>query len=211
MATRKPAPSKSLVASLKPLLRTRKATLSIGDMLDRVEAGDGPGPVLLILTLPVLMPLPPGVSMILALPLLWVAPQIVIGRREIWLPRFLSTRTLKRPELVKLVRRVLPPLAWVEGFVYPRLQFLAEGAGAVAVGVACTLLAIVLVLPIPFANLAPALALGAFSIGLSRRDGLFVLAGYGLIAIAIVVVDLGAHGFAFGVNRVWAFLATKGL
>jgi hypothetical protein len=206
MSPSKPASPKSLVASLKPLLRTRKATLSIGEMLDRVETQDGPGPVLLVLTLPVLLPLPPGFSMILALPLLWVAPQIAIGRREIWLPRFLSSRTVKRQELVKVVRRVLPALAWVEGLVHPRLRFLAAGAGAAMVGVACTLLAIVLVLPIPFANLAPALALGAFSIGLARQDGLFVLAGYGLIATAVGIVDLGAQGFAFGLHHLIAAL-----
>ena len=58
-----------------------------------------------------------------------------------------------------------------------------------------------LVLPIPFANLVPALALGAFSIGLMRKDGLFVLAGYGKIAIAAGVIGLGVHGFALALSR----------
>ena len=79
------------------------------------------------------------------------------------------------------------------GLVYPRLRFLAEGAGAAMVGVACTLLAIVLVLPIPFAKPGPGPGPGAFFIGLARQDGLFVLAGYGLIAMAVAVVDLGAR------------------
>lgn len=69
------------------------------------------------------------------------------------------------------------------------------------VGVACTLLAVVLVLPIPFANFVPALALGAFSIGLTRKDGLFVLAGYGLIALAAGVIVLGIHGFSLGLSH----------
>jgi hypothetical protein len=58
----------SLAASLKPFLRLRKAELTLGEMLERVESDDGPGPVLFILTLPVLLPLPPGFSMVLALP-----------------------------------------------------------------------------------------------------------------------------------------------
>ena len=45
----------SLVASLKPLLRMRKAKISIGELLDRIEDDDGPGPVLFALTLPVLL------------------------------------------------------------------------------------------------------------------------------------------------------------
>lgn len=173
-------------------------------MLDRVEAEDGPGPVLLVLTLPVLLPLPPGFSMVLALPLLLVAPQIIIGRREVWLPKFLSRRKIKRPALVKVIHRVLPPLERVEKLVRPRLGFLTTGVGASMVGVACTLIAVVLVLPIPFANLVPSLAMGAFSIGLTRKDGLFVLGGYGLIVLAAVVVGLGVHGFTLGLNHLRA-------
>jgi hypothetical protein len=201
----RPSPS-SLADSLKRLLRVRKPELSLGDMLDRVEIDDGPGPVLLVLTLPVLLPLPPGFSMVLALPLLIVSPQIVIGRREVWLPTFLSRRTIKRRALVKLLHRVLPLLERVERIVRPRLDFLTQGAGASMVGLACTLIAIVLVLPIPFANLVPALAMGAFSIGLTRKDGLFVLAGYGLIALAVVVVALGVRGVSLGLGHLRAHI-----
>jgi hypothetical protein len=77
------ATSPSLAANLRPFLDLGKAELSLGEMLDRIETGDGPGPVLLIMTLPILPPLPPGVSMVLALPLMLLAPQIVVGRREL--------------------------------------------------------------------------------------------------------------------------------
>jgi hypothetical protein len=178
----------------------RKAELSFGEMVDRIESADGPGPVLLVL------PLPPGVSMVLALPLLLVAPQIVIGRREIWLPKWLSRRTIKRAPLIKLIKRVLPPLDRAEKIVRPRLCFLTGRIGASIVGVACTIIALVLVLPIPFANLVPALALGAFSIGLTRKDGVFVLAGYGLIAVAAGVIVLGAHWLALGLGYLRQFV-----
>jgi len=39
-----------------------------------------------------------------------------------------------------------------------------------------------------------------------RRDGLFVLAGYALIVIAAVVIDLGVRGFGFGLHQLRAFL-----
>jgi hypothetical protein len=65
------------------------------------------------------------------------------------------------------------------------------------VGVACTLIAVVLVPPVPFANLAPALAMGALSIGLTRKDGVFVLAGYGLILVALGVIALGVEAFSW--------------
>jgi hypothetical protein len=191
----------SLVASLKPLLRMRKAEISVGELVERLEDADGPGPVLFALTLPVMLPMPPGVSMVLALPLLMVAPQIVLGRRELWMPRFLSRRTIKRKELVKLLHRVLPTLEKFEKLVKPRLTFLTGRTGARMVGAACSLIALVLVLPIPFANLVPSIAMGMFALGLTRRDGLLVLAGYGLIVIAAMVIALGVHGFRIGIGH----------
>jgi hypothetical protein len=205
MRARRSSPSSSLADSLKPFLRLRRPELTLGEMLDRVEVKDGAGPVLLVLTLPVLLPLPPGFSMVFALPLLLVAPQIVVGRQEVWLPKFLTRRKIKRPALVKVLHRVLPVIERVEKVVRPRLGFLTEGAGASMVGVACTLVAVVLVLPIPFANLVPSLAMGAFSIGLTRKDGLFVLGGYGLIGLAAVVVGLGVDGVSLGFSHVRTF------
>jgi hypothetical protein len=206
MSSRPSAAAHSVAGSLKPFLRLRKDELTLGEMLDRVESDDGPGPLLFVLTLPVLLPLPPGFSMVLALPLLLVAPQIIVGRRRVWLPQFLLRRSIKREALVKLIRRVLPSVERVESFVRPRLRFLTGRAGAAIVGVACTIIALVLVLPIPFANLAPAVAMGAFAIGLTRKDGLFILAGYALMAIAAAVVDLGVHGFALGFSQLRSWL-----
>jgi hypothetical protein len=82
-----------------------------------------------------------------------------------------------------------------------RLRFLTGRIGASFVGVACTIVALVLVLPIPFANLVPTLRLSAFSIGLTSKDGLFVLAGYGLIAVAGGVIVLGPRGLALGLSH----------
>ena len=191
----------SLVASLKPLLRMRKDKISVGELMQRLEDADGPGPVLFALTLPVLLPMPPGVSMLLALPLLMVAPQIVVGRRELWMPKALSRRTVTREALAKLLHRVMPSLERFEKLARPRLTFLTGRNGTRLVGVACSLIALVLVLPIPFANLVPAMACCVFAMGLTRRDGLLILAGYGLIAIAVVVVVLGVHGFRIGLGR----------
>src|SRR5580698_3966390 len=130
MATKPKPAGESLAAALRPLLRSRKARLTIGEMMARIEVGDGLGPVLFVLTLPVLLPLPPGVSMVAALPLLIVAPQIMIGRRFVWLPKALSDKTLDRRELAKLLRRVLPMVKRAEKVVKPRLRFLTGRLGA---------------------------------------------------------------------------------
>jgi hypothetical protein len=193
--------ARSLAASLEPLAQPSAGDLTIGGMMRRIESEDGPGPVLFILTLPVLLPLPPGVSMILALPLLLVAPQIILGRRCLWLPRALSKRSIKHDDLVKLLHRVIPWLEKGERYVRPRLRFLTGRLGARVVGCACTLIALLLVLPIPFANLAPAIAMSVFALGLARRDGLLILGGYALLALAGLIIWLGVHGFTFGIGQ----------
>ena len=194
----------SLVASLKPLLRIRKARMTVGELMDRLEDSDGPGPVLFALTLPVLLPMPPGVSMVLALLLLdrRAADRPGAPARSCGCPRRCQrAERVTRQELTKLLRRVLPLLERFEKVVHPRLLFLTGRTGSRVVGVACTLIALVLVLPIPFANLVPSVALGVFALGLTRRDGLLILAGYGLIILAVVVVALGVHGARIGLSE----------
>jgi hypothetical protein len=183
----------SVSAGLRELLRSRRAQLSLGEIVDRFEGRGGLGPVLFVLALPILLPLPPGASMVLSLPLLVVTPQIVVGRAQLWLPRWLAKRTLERKAFAKLARRLLPPLERIEALGKPRLSFLTGTIGTRFIGVAATVIALILVLPIPFANLLPALALGLLALGLTRKDGLMVLGGYGFLGLALSVIGLGAH------------------
>src|SRR5215469_5112385 len=102
-----PKQGRTLSGTLKALMRGCETDqLALGDLLDEIEQDEGPGPVLFVLTLPVLLPTPPGVSMVLALPLLMVAPQIVVGRRKLWMPKALAKQTIERKALDKLVPRI---------------------------------------------------------------------------------------------------------
>jgi hypothetical protein len=201
------APSQdSMAARLKPLMRKQSDFIQLSEMVDRIDGDEGPGPVLFVLTLPVLLPLPPGVSMVMALPILLVAPQVVVGRKTLWLPGWLGRRTVKHAELVKLLGRVMPMLQRIERVVHPRLGVLTGRTGEMLAGFACTVIGVILVLPIPFANLLPSWSLGAFSLGLTRRDGACILAGYGLLAAALGVIALAAFGVDLGVGRIRALI-----
>ena len=196
----------SLADRLRPLLHSDKAEIRLDEMVARLEGHDGLGPVLFVLTLPVMLPLPPGVSMVMALPVLVVAPQVAAGRRKLWLPGWLARRKLKHDGLAKLLHRLLPLLEKAERVVKPRLAALTGRMGEALAGFACTLLGIILVLPIPFANLLPSWSLAALSLGLTRRDGVFVMAGYGLLFAALGVIALGCFGVDFGIGRIKAAL-----
>ncbi len=151
-----------------------------------------------------LLPLPPGVSMVMALPILIVAPQIMVDRRKLWLPDWLGRRTLDRAKLAKLLHRMLPTLERLEAVVRPRLTLLTGRAGQMLAGLACTVMGVILVLPIPFANLLPSWSIVSFALGLTRRDGLLVLAGYALMIAALGLIALVAFGVDLGVGRIRA-------
>ena len=78
--------SPSVAGDLEPLLQTRQDKVSVKDIVNCVEGQGGLAPAVRVLTLPVLLPMPPGVSMVLALPLLMAAPQMMIGRKDLSLP-----------------------------------------------------------------------------------------------------------------------------
>ena len=178
--------------------------VSLDEMVKLIDGGECLGPILFVLTLPMLLPLPPGVSMVMALPILIVSPQIMVGRRKLWLPDWLGRRTLDRVKLAKLLHRILPTLERLEAVVRPRLTFLTGRVGEMLAGLACTVMGVILVLPIPFANLLPSWSIVSFAFGLTRRDGLLVLAGYALLIAALGLIALAVFGVHLGVGRIRA-------
>jgi hypothetical protein len=191
----------SIADSLEPLLQTRADRISVKDIVERVQEHQGLAPVVCVLTLPVLLPFPPGFSLVLGLPLLAAAPQMMLGRKRLWLPQSLRGRAMDRDKVQKGVRRILPWLQRLERLSRPRLTFLTGQAGAVLAGAICTVMAVALVLPLPFANLLPALTVLLLSLGITRRDGAAVIAGCLLLAAAVTALVWGLHGARLGLHR----------
>jgi hypothetical protein len=199
------AHDETLSASLRSLLDGREARLNFGALVKGFEDHGGVGEVLFILTLPALLPLPPGASAVLALPLLMVALQIALGRERLSLPHWLSDRKMEREAVAKVVRRVLPPLEWIEALGRPRLGFVVGPLGTRLAGAAASLLALVVMLPIPLGNLLPAMAVALLALGLARKDGLMVLGGYAVMAVATGASLLGAQGLGLLFHAVAAY------
>jgi hypothetical protein len=192
------AASSSLVDDLEPLLCEGRERVTVADLVAGMTGAGGLAPIAFVLTLPALLPLPPVVSAVTALPLLFVAPQMVFGRKTLWLPRALANMTMNRRRLQAVLRRTLPWLERMERVVRPRLTGLTGPVGRVMTGLACTLLALVLVLPVPFGNVLPALTACFLTLGLARRDGLVVLLGIVLLAASGLVIGLGLHAVRLG-------------
>lgn len=166
--------------------------ISIAD-LTQMFGGRAIGALLFVFGLICTLPLPPGATTIFGLPLLLLAPQLVIGASAPWLPRGVKTRTITVAGLARTLPSVISTLRKIEAISRPRLVFLFNPIGERVIGLLCTLLAVVLILPIPLGNILPALAVTALSFSLIQRDGLIALAGYAVAITSASVLALAAH------------------
>lgn len=160
--------------------------IALSDLLDRLRVRAF-GPLLVIFSLPNVLPTPPGTSAVLGLPLIFLTFQMLVGGPP-WFPAFLAKRSLARADFARLTAVLVPRLSRAERLLKPRLGFLSSKWAEQGLGLLALVLAIILTLPIPLGNIGPAFALALIGLGLFERDGVWVLAGVaaGLVALAVV-------------------------
>jgi hypothetical protein len=147
-----------------------------------------------------LLPFPPGSTVLLGVPIVLVAFQMVMGYPTVWLPRFFLRRSLSQKGFHKMTTWLIPFLERMENWVRPRYwPFPNAKSAEKVVGLVALVFAVAVVIPIPFGNWLPALAVFICGIALSERDGFWLAVGVvtGVVAICIMVgVVLAAHAFA---------------
>lgn len=135
------------------------------------------GLFLLILALPCCIPFLYGIPQIVALPLMFVSAQILMGRRVPWLPARLGARTVSREGLDTLAQRSKPWLKRIEAISHPRLIFLTQPPVDRFLGLALVLFSASILVPLPGTNTVPGFAVVIIAMGLLARDGILVLLG----------------------------------
>ncbi len=183
-----------------------RPSLTVGEMLDAFDSRAF-GAMLFVFGALNTLPLPPGSSTILSLPILLLAPQIALGADAPWLPRRVVDRPLKRDELRGLFRRLTPIVKYMELITRPRLTWIFTPLGERMIGVVCTLLALVLVLPIPLGNLAPGATVAILSLALLQRDGLLALLGYLMAAVSAALLFVSASVVTAAVRQLIGFFS----
>jgi hypothetical protein len=151
------------------------------------------GALLFVFALPNLLPLPPGSTTLLGLPLLLFAPQLALGSQQPWLPQRLRTRAFDAAALRKIGTRASVWVERAEALTTRRGAFMFGPLGAALIGIVCTLLAVVLILPIPLGNLLPAFTIAVFGLSLVQRDGLLALVGYALASASAGALVVAAN------------------
>ena len=157
----------------------------------------GFGLLLLIATLPAFVPIPVGG--LLSGPLVaLLGAQMLIGRDEPWLPRWIARRGTRRSAFAGFERRLGPWLERLERLVKPRWPGVVDHRLAHHVtGALLLALGVLLALPIPATNYLFGAALLAFALALLERDGmLLALAWLAGVVLAVAIVIIAAPLFA---------------
>jgi hypothetical protein len=167
--------------------------LSFSDLALKLHARAWGGLLVIFAAINVI-PLPPGVNIFFAIPLMIVSAQMAFGRTTPWFPARIDRRGMTKDELRRLVAKIEWVESRVERLFKPRLARLTGPAATRLIGVVCFILAIFAMLPI--VHVAPAAVIVLFGLGLVYRDGTLVIAAAvaGLVgaAVAAFLIASGA-------------------
>ncbi|MEM6340940.1 MAG: exopolysaccharide biosynthesis protein [Pseudomonadota bacterium] len=165
-------------------------SVSVRDLLERIGE-QSILPLVLAVSIIIVSPISgiPGVPTISALILLTLMMQVVLQRRHIWLPGFILRREINGPRLQKAITWLRKPGAWFDRHSKPRFLLLTAGP------LRWLTLTICMAVPLawPFLELLPMVtsfgagAISLMAFGLLTRDGLYVLAGYIVVATMVLL------------------------
>jgi hypothetical protein len=184
-------PPRKLSDDLRELLRASAGrALTLGELESSLQ-GRGFALLILLMSLPFCFPVSiPGLSMPFGVVIMFLGFRLACGRKPS-LPGFVLKREIQFSTLEKIVGFGLKLATRMEKIAKPRMQFLHRWPGMtnlIGVGLALGGLLLLLPLPplIPLSNTIPAISVVLLTAGLVERDGVFVLAGYGVNLLAWV-------------------------
>ncbi|MDX5507431.1 MAG: exopolysaccharide biosynthesis protein [Wolbachia endosymbiont of Hylaeus sinuatus] len=167
----------------------------------------GFGILIIIFSLPlsVPIPVPPGYTTILSIPLILFSLQLLFGFDSPWMPHWLERRSFQRSTLAFVVEKTSPALKKIEKFMKPRMSFIFYGPGEKILAFVMLLSALSIALPLPLTNFIPAIGTTLISLGIMSKDGFLSILGVlislcGLLLTLVVVVKgpqliIGAFSF----------------
>lgn len=182
------------------LARSHKAHVKLADLLAVLDERAF-GVLMLILSLPNAVGLGaiPGLSTVFGVPQIFVALQMVVGAHRPWLPDFVLQRSIPMKDFRTMVDKAQPHLLRFERVLRPRLAVMSADLVERLLGLVLLLLSILVALPIPFANQPPAVAQGLIALGLIERDGVVILFGLVVAAIATAIAAIVGGGIVAGI------------
>ena len=152
-----------------------------------------------------LLPFPPPSTLILGIPIIVVALQMIAGRKTVWLPDFFLNLSMNEKAFAKFSTKIVPWLQKLEKVVRPRFwPFPSAPAAERVVGIIGLVLGIFVFIPLPMTNWIPALAVAICGLALSERDGLWLVIGTVLGGAMVVGIS---SAYYFGALAVGGMIA----
>jgi hypothetical protein len=195
MAAEKPAEKpqdlEDLLSRLEDIASTKGAKVSV-DEVYRAVGERSFGPLLLVVGLVGMTPISaiPTAPSILALLVILIAGQLLVGRHSLWLPKRVLKMSLSAGKFRRSLAAVRRPVHALDSVMHPRLCFLTGGIGHRVVALACVVVAAT-VPPLellPFVAVVPATAIAAFGLGLVTRDGIVISLAFAATFGALALV-----------------------
>lgn len=161
--------------------------IKIGTLLKSIDSG-GFALLNLIFSIILMIPLPPPIAIIAGLIVMFLSFQMIIGMKEVWLPKFITEKSIKRSTLSVIVEKSTIYLYKLERFTRRRFTFVSNPITERIIGAFIFFLAGITLTPIVFANTIPGLAIILISFGMINKDGLMVIIGFivGIFSIFVV-------------------------
>ncbi len=155
------------------------------------------GTALMFFAIPEVIPIPiPGMSALVVLPTGILSAQMIAGRKQVRLPKFLLERIVPRKAVAAAIHAILPFLKKAEKVTKPRWEWATTPQAQRIIGIFVFLLAASIAFPMPGFNMAQAIGMFIIGLGLVEKDGLLVCAGVVIGLLGVVL--LGAVMFGLG-------------
>ena len=182
-------------------LAAKQDRVSIGDVVHAMGQRSF-GPFLLIPALIDISPIGsiPTLPTMLAVMILITAVQLLLGRKHLWLPGFITHRAAKAEKVKKAADKLDGLARWLDPWFHGRLPALTSPwfQRLAAVAIICLTFTIPPLELIPLATTAPMAAIAAFGLAMLVRDGLLMLIAFagsiGAIGFGISMLLSGNSG-----------------
>ena len=158
----------------------------------------GFGLLIFILALPMALPVPvpPGMNLFFALPMVFLTFQLIYGAHSPWLPGFIMRRTINPKTLKGLLKKSKPWLSRISSMTRPRWGWMTNPPVSYAIGVCAFIFSLCICIPLPMTNTVPSFAVLFISLGIIMRDGVIILLGIIIGSLWVgLLATLGVAGF----------------
>ena len=185
--------SKIIYAVLQCLSNSRSDVISLYELREALR-DNGLVFLILVFSLPTMvpLPLPPGISFVMSIPLLILSMQMFCGYHYPYLPRFIEKAKVKKSTLKKIIKAAFPILVKMESMSERRIEIFNNIIGEKIYAVAVLACATSIAFPIPFSNMIPSIGILVMSLGFINRDGLFMIMGLMIGSVGIFITMMVA-------------------